>query len=218
MFCMTTVRLDIAHAVSGLAMHMAQPRAGDWKRAMRVVRYLAGTITMGILFPYSATDVSLVCYVDPDWAGDLDTRKSRTGFVVTLVGAPISWYSGLQSIVAVSSTEAEYLALATAGVEVVYLRQLLEFLHHPQEGPSIVREDNTGAINWANDPVNHTRSKHVDIRYHKIRERVEHKVLKLHKIDTANDLSDPFTRALTRDTFQRLIGSLMRSAASFREV
>jgi hypothetical protein len=118
MFCMTTCRPDLAHAGNSLSRRMSAPRVCDLSNARRTLKYLNGTRRLGLLFNYEVTDEhkGLVAYADADWANDRLERRSTSGSVILHNGTPISWYSGLQSVVAMSSCEAEYVALSPTGV------------------------------------------------------------------------------------------------------
>lgn len=111
-------------------------------------------------------------FSDADWAGDKETRRSTTGYLFKLAGGSISWASKLQASVSLSSTEAEYVAAAAATQEAIYLRRLLGGLGFIQEGPTAIMEDNQGCIALSLNPINHQRLKHVDLKFHFVREKV----------------------------------------------
>ena len=136
MFVMTTCRPDLGHAVNARARRMNRPRVCDLRAARHVLRYLQGTRRLGIVFRFkpSAEQRGLVAYSNSDWAQDPEERRSTTGFITFYNGAAISWYCGLQTVVAASSCEAEYTALAECCSEVSYLRTLVYFLHEPALG------------------------------------------------------------------------------------
>jgi hypothetical protein len=125
MFCMTTCRPDIAHPVNTLSRKMSAPRLCDLRTARRVLQCLNGTRRLGLLikFETAAEHAGLLAYVDADWANDRVERQSVYGYVVLYKGAPVSWYSGLQSVVTLSTCEAEYVALTEGCLEVAYLNQ-----------------------------------------------------------------------------------------------
>jgi hypothetical protein len=217
MFAMTTCRPDLAHAVNMLARRMSCPRAHDMKAARRVLRYLNGTRRLGLLFKYK-TDKNekegLLAYADSDWANDSIERRSTSGFVVLLNGTPISWGSGLQSVVALSSCEAEYVALSECCRELAYLRQLMAFLREPLHGPITIFEDNKGAIDLTNNPVHHKRTKHIDVKFHYIRtEQTSGRVI-VSKIHTEDNRADIMTKATTVATFKRHVDALMFCAGA----
>jgi hypothetical protein len=208
-FCMTTVRLDIAYTVGLLAQRMATPRVCDLKAAVRCLAYLSETRSLGILFRYKPTSVGMETYVDADWAGDVEKRRSRSGFVNCYNGTPISWYSGLQHLIALSSTEAEYISASHAGCEVKYLQQLQDFLGQTPQLPTRIWEDNNGTMSWVENHVHHRRSKHIEVKYHHIRSLVESKDVKFEKVDSGENLVDAFTKAVPRATFEKSISALM---------
>lgn len=213
MFCATSCRPDISHAVNMLARRMATPRACDMTAARRVLRYLKGAAHLGLLFK-SATDPvhpHLLAYVDADWASCTEGRRSTSGSIVFYNGSPISWSSGLQSIVALSSTESEYIALSSVCTEISYLRELTNYMHRPPVGPTTIFEDNQGAIHLVENPVHHKRTKHIDVRFHYVREAHERGVVRVSKIHTDLNKADIFTKATTAATFHRHVSAIMFS-------
>ena len=213
MFCATSCRPDISHAVNMLARRMAAPRACDLTAARRVLRYLKGTAHLGLLFK-STTDPDhphLLAYVDADWASCTEGRRSTSGSIVFYNGSPISWSSGLQPIVALSSTESEYIALSSVCTELSYLRELTAFMHRPPGGPTTILEDNQGAIHLVENPVHHKRTKHIDVRYHYIREARQRGLVHVVKIHTDLNKADIFTKATTAATFHRHVNAIMFS-------
>ena len=142
-------------------------------------------------------------YSDADWAGD-ERPKSTSGYVFKLGGATISWSSKKQSVVALSSTEAEYIALCSTAQEVVWLRKLLCSLEFEQNEPTLLFEDNQGAIALCKNPKDHSRMKHVDIKYHFVRETVKNKIISLEHCPSKEMLADIFTKGLARSSFEML--------------
>jgi hypothetical protein len=198
LYLATISRPDIAFAVQNLGRHMQRVGPDHWTAAKRLLRYLSGTRHHGIQFSGNAPEaIKLVGYCDADWAGDLDTRRSTTAHVFLLTGACVSWASRLQPTVALSSAEAEYMALSTGVQEAIHLRSLLRDLGYEQRGPTAIHEDNQACIAMSSNPtVNHKRSKHIDIRYHFTRERVESGDLELRYVPTEHQLADLLTKAL----------------------
>jgi hypothetical protein len=216
MYCATTCRLDLAHAVGMLARRMSAPRVCDTAAVKRVFRYLQGAKNLGILYRF-ATDSEfpgLVAHCDSDWAGDGESRKSTSGFVVKYNGAPVSWSSSLQSVVACSSCEAEYVAASECGREVSYLRELTSFVNNAQPGPTQIFGDNQGALSLIENPAAHKRTKHIEVRYHWIRVAQERGVIKVMKVHTDDNYSDIMTKATGTGTFCRHVGSLMAGPAA----
>ena len=136
-------------------------------------------------------------------AGSLDDRKSTTGFVFDF-GGPISWQSKKQPTVALSSTEAEYMALTQAAKEAIWLQGLLSELGIKETRPTTILEDNQGCIALAKNPTSHARTKHIDIRHHFIRETLENERIKLKYCPTADMVADILTKAIPKDQFEKL--------------
>jgi hypothetical protein len=213
MFASTTCRPDIAHAVGMLARKMSAPRSCDDAAARRVFRYLQGTKGLGILFKF-AVDASfpgLVAYCDSDWAGDTEGRRSTCGFVVLYNGAAVAWSSQLQSVVAMSSCEAEYIAASETAREVSYLRELTQAVKNPQPGPTTIFGDNQGALQLIESPSAHKRTKYIDVKYHYVRVAQERRVIKMEKIHL--NYSDIIRKATGTSTFCRHVSALMTGAA-----
>jgi hypothetical protein len=173
----------------------------------RVLRYLKGTRELGI--KYSAAAMAsggclLVGYSDSDWAGDIDTRRSTTAYVFMIAGGAVSWTSKLQATVALSSTEAEYMSLCAAAQEAIHLRQLLSDLGFEQQEHTVIYDDNQGCVALAHSSRSNKRTKHIDVRYHFVRERVENKELKIEYVPTEHQLADLLTKALEKAKLETL--------------
>ena len=198
MYLATATRPDIAHAVTQLSKHMMSPSHKHMRLAKHVLRYLKGH-AHALTYTKQAT-FELVGYVDADWAGDVVTRKSTTGFVFTLGNSAIMWKCKLQPIVATSTTYAEYIALSTAAQEAVALRRLFTAFNMDLDTPTVLYEDNAGAISISEyQGAQPERSKHIDVRYHYIRELIHTSQVKVMKIDTTHNYADMFTKALSKD-------------------
>ena len=158
-------------------------------------------------------------YSDADWASDIETRKSHSGYVFYLNGGPISWASNKQTTVALSSVESEYIALSSATQELVYLRQLLEDLGYPQSKPTTIFEDNQGTIQLADNHGTHSkRTKHIDIRHHFIRDVMRRGWLLVEYIPTERQLADIFTKALVSSKFRMNSAQLVSSMSSVKNL
>ena len=132
--------------------------------ADHLLRYLRGTYEKGILFSRGFKHANLLWgWVDADWAGDTDTRRSHTGFVLMFNGGPISWKSRRQDSVALSTLEAEYMTASEGGKEVVYIRAILQDFGFTQKGPTNLYEDNLAAVAMSTNPVRSKYSRHIDI-------------------------------------------------------
>ena len=143
-------------------------------------------------------------YSDADWARDIQDRRSTSGNEFLLGGGAITLSSRKQSSVALSTVEAEYMALSVATQEAIWLRHLQEELGVTDTGPTLIFEDNQGAISMTKNPVFHKRTKHVQIRYHFVREAVEQGTITLEYCRTDDMLADSFTKALALDQFEKL--------------
>jgi hypothetical protein len=156
---------------------------------------------------YTGAYIQLCGFVDFDMAGDIDSRKSTTGYVFTLGGAAISWVSRLQKIIALSTTEAEYGAAIEACKEMTWLRSLLNELEHKQVDCRL-QSDSQSAIHLANNSAFHSRTKHIDIRYHFIRTMLEEGSFKLEKIHTNKNPADMLTKSLPKEKLEFCSASL----------
>ena len=209
MYLMTSTRPDISFAVGKLSRYLNSHGPDHHAAAQQVLRYLHGTPNVGLTFRKSADSPSLLCYSDSDWASDVETRRSTTGYIFILAGAPISWCSKLQPTVALSSTEAEYMALSATTQEAISIRNLCSDLNIISPGPITIFGDNQGSIAMAKNPVNHKASKHISIRHHFVRERVDSKEVQLQYTPTASMLADFLTKALAKVSFLRIRDSAM---------
>uniref|UniRef100_A0A2N9ER08 Integrase catalytic domain-containing protein n=1 Tax=Fagus sylvatica TaxID=28930 RepID=A0A2N9ER08_FAGSY len=204
MYAMVCTRLDLAHAVSTVSRYMANPGREHWNAVKWIFRYLKGTAEHGILFSRQPGTNSVVGYVDADYAGEVDDRRSTTGYVFTLSGGPICWKSTLQSIVAMSTTEAEYMAVAEAAKEALWLKGLVKELGLNQGGVQM-HCDSQSAIYLAKNQVYHARTKHIDVRFHKIRELIVTGDIVLEKVHTSENAADMLTKPVTTAKFKHCL-------------
>ena len=170
---MMATRPDLSWSVSKLSQYLGKPTEAHWIAVERVFRYIYSTITHGLSFR-KTDDLKLVKYSDSDWGSSID-RRSTTGYCFMLIvqGGAISWKTRRQPTVALSSTEAEYMALSAATQEALYLKKLVsEFDQNLSEHCITIHEDNQGSIALVDNPVHHNITKHIDIRYHFVREQV----------------------------------------------
>ncbi|XP_067034756.1 uncharacterized protein [Acropora muricata] len=167
-------RPDITFAVSNVARYSSNPTKEHWLALKRILRYLKGTVNYGILFSCNV-ESECVGFSDADWAGDVNDRKSTSGYLFQLCGGAISWRSKKQPCVALSTAEAKYMALSSAVQEALWLKHLLVDLKVVTLTPMRVYEDNQAAINMTKNPSYHGRAKHVDIKYHFVRDQVNKK-------------------------------------------
>ena len=196
-------RPDLSSAVGVLSQFMNKPGLQHVKGVKRVLRYIKGTLNYGIRFDKSSdADFKLYSFSDADWAGDVNTRKSTSGYVCRIGGATISWKSKRQSIVALSSTEAEYVALCSATQEIVWLRRLLAAMGLEQKEATKLHEDNQGSISLSKNPKSHSRTKHIDIKFHYVREAVEKKEVNIIYCATEKMTADIMTKPLPKVKFE----------------
>ncbi|KAJ9552385.1 hypothetical protein OSB04_016430 [Centaurea solstitialis] len=188
-------RPDIAYSVNVLSQFVADPRQNHLDALTRILRYLKATPGQGIILPRTGGTI-LSAYSDSDWLGCPLTRRSRTGYLLLLGGAPISWKTKKQSVVSRSSAEAEYRATATTVSEVIWMRWLLKELDVEQREPTTLFCDNQAARHIANNPVFHERTKHVEMDCYFVRERVESKEIQPMHVDTKLQLADLLTKGL----------------------
>lgn len=194
MYLAVATRPDIAHAVSALSQFNSSFGQTHWTAAKHVLRYLKGTMNLGLTYRLSKSQ--LEGFVDADWASCLADRKSYMGYVFTLNGGAISWNSCKQRTVALSSTEVEYMGLSEITKEAIYLRGFL--LELGFRGPETVNisNDNMGALKLSENPVYHARSKHIDGRHHFVRDSLKSGLMKLNYLPTEVMVADVLTRGL----------------------
>ncbi|KAH9707327.1 Integrase catalytic domain-containing protein [Citrus sinensis] len=198
MFAMICTRPDIAQAVGAVSRYMANPGGEHWIAVKRILRYIRGTSDVALC--YGGSEFTVRGYVDSDFAGDFDKRKSTTSYVFTLAGAAVSWVSKLQTVVALSTTEAEYMAATQACKEAIWIQKLLEELKHGQEKISVFC-DSQSALHIARNPAFHSRTKHIGVQYHFVREVVEDGSVDLQKIHTKENLANVLTKPINTDKF-----------------
>ncbi|XP_044717342.1 reverse transcriptase (RNA-dependent DNA polymerase) domain-containing protein [Hirsutella rhossiliensis] len=206
MYAMLGTRSDICFSVGACCRHLANPTSQHQTAVKRIMRYLKGTIDYVLVLEGPLQPIQ--GYTDADFAADLHTRRSTSGFFYSLGSAAISWTSKRQPCVTLSSTEAEYVALTQSAQEAIWLRSLMKDLSHPQAVPTAIHEDNKGAIDLANNPQHHSRTKHISLKWHFIREKVAEGTVSLIKIEGTKQPADGLTKALPRDAFLRFRDSL----------
>ena len=206
MYAMTGTRPDLAFAVATLAKYSTAPSAAHMATCKKVMRYLRGTSSYGIMY---GNRTSCIGYTDSDYAGDKNNRHSTSGYVFTLCGGAMSWKSRQQTSVALSTTEAEYVAATEACKELIWLNRLFKdlsvstLLGDSESMPPILYIDNEAALSLARNPTHHSRTKHIDVRYHFIRTEVAAGTINLQSIGTKDNTADICTKALPKPTFEQ---------------
>ncbi|KAI3816802.1 hypothetical protein L1987_16507 [Smallanthus sonchifolius] len=193
---LTLTRPDISFAVGIMSRFMQNPKKPHLIAVRRILKYVKATVNFGLRFKRE-TNPKLVGYCDSDYAGDLDTRRSTTGYVFMFGSGAISWCSKRQPTVSLSTTESEYRAAAMAAQECTWLVQLLEELHQKVTYQVKLMCDNVSAIKLAKNPVFHARTKHIEVHYHFIREKVLKGEIEMVQVGTKEQVADLFTNGLS---------------------
>lgn len=203
LFLSTRTRPDLATAVSMLGKYQSDPAPQHWKAMKNVIRYLISTMDWGIQLPSTAGGPTLTAWSDADWARDCEKRRSRTGYLLCIGGGPVVWASRLQSCTAQSTSEAEFNALSACVRDVCWVREVLSDMGSPQIGPTVIYQDNLGAISWTTDVQGLRRVKHVGIKYHYVRGEVESNNVRVEYCESEKNKADSMTKALIGSTFKR---------------
>ncbi|CAJ2661706.1 unnamed protein product [Trifolium pratense] len=198
----TLTRPDIAYSVNKVCQFMAHPLESHWKAVKRILRYLKGTLNHGLLLQpsLSSPPFSLRAYSDADWATDQDDRRSTSGSCIYFGSNLISWASKKQQLVARSSTEAEYRSMANTTAELLWIQSILQELQVSYHTPTLLC-DNLSAVSLAHNPVLHSRTKHIELDIHFVRERVLSKQLNVLHVPAADQLADPLTKPLSPSNY-----------------
>jgi hypothetical protein len=209
MYAMLGSRPDIAFSVTALSQHSTTPSDDHWDALMRVFRYLHKTKDAQLVFRGSSKhSPCLFGYSDADWAGDINDRRSVGAYVFVLADGAISWSAQKQKVIAQSSTEAEYIAGASATNEAIWLRRLLSEIGYTQSGPTCLLIDNQSAISLAKNAVNHSRTKHIDVKYHHMCFSYESGDILPEYIPTGDEVADALTKPLASPQHHRLVSEM----------
>jgi len=203
LYLSTKTRPDIAYCVSNVAKFSSLPTVEHWTAVKRILRYLKGTENLGIAYRRNNFE-SCSGYADADWAGDRTDRRSTSGYCFKLNGGLISWRSNKQTCVALSTAEAEYVALAAAAQEAAWLRTLFTGLKFCNGDAIVINEDNQAAIYLSKDSRNHPKTKHISIKYHFVRDMIEREEISVKYCPTTGMLADIFTKTMPAAKFVKL--------------
>lgn len=202
MYIMLGSRPDLCYTIGYLSRFQDLPSQEHWVNLKRVLRYLQSTKHLKLMYSRNESDVPVIGYVDSDWGSDAIDRKSVTGWIFKVFGATVSWCSRKQKTIALSSTEAEYIAACDAAVEAIWLKGLLNDLQI-NVGVVKINEDNQGCIAMSKNCEN-KRVKHIDIKYHFLREKIGDGSIMLEYIETENQLADICTiKSLPKPEFEK---------------
>lgn len=194
---LTITRPDLAYATNLLCQKLQHPTIADFHKLKRVLRYVKGTAHLGI-FLHSNSSTALYGYSDADWAGCADTRRSTTGFCTYLGSNLLSWSAKKQPTVSHSSTEAEYRALASTTADLTWISFVLRDIGISLISPTLLFCDNKSAISLTANPILHARTKHIEVDFHFVREKVSSGSINVRYIPTHLQLADIFTKSLSR--------------------
>ena len=214
---LTHTRPDLMFSVGFLSRFMEHPTSEHMLALKRVLRYIKGTLDYGLVYKRGQVAAQLIGYTDSDYAGDIEDRKSTMGHVFFYNSMAISWTSQKQKIVALSTCEAEYIAITAAACQGIWLSRFITELKGEKVKLVTLKVDNKSAIDLSRNPVYHSRSKHIDTRYHFIRSCVEEKLVKLEHVKTEEQLADGFTKALGRLKFVEMRVKLGLGCAGGKE-
>lgn len=203
-------RPDITYAVNRRSSFMSNPTDVHWKAAQRVLIYARDTSSLSITL--GGHDLTLSGHSDSDWAEQREDRRSTTGFLFCLGSSPVSWKSRRQPTIALSSTEAEYMALTDASREAIWWQSVLkELISLDSTTPTVIHYDNKGAGELALNPCHHSRSKHIDVKHHYIRGCISMSTISLFQVPTLSMLADILTKPLKRVKHQDNVKKLLQS-------
>ena len=208
-YAMTCSRPDLAYIVTKLSQSLANPSQGDWITVKHVLRYIKGSYDKKLTYTKSQHGLKIVGFSDSDWASSVD-RRSTTGYYFSLTehGPPISWKSKKQHTIALSSCEAEYMALTAATQEAIFLKMLSKDFGLVTKEPIRINGDNQGSLLLAKNPVINERSKHIDIKHHFIREKYDDGTIDLTYVPTNDNIADLMTKPMSKGKLNYFNSSL----------
>jgi len=205
MYDMVRTVPNLACAVSVVRKFISNPGRQHWDAVNWIFKYLRGTIDYGIMFSKQQGNPSVVGYIDAYYTGDLDDMRSTTSYEFTLVGEPICWEYKVQSLIALSTTESEYMVVVMAAKEALWLTGLVKRLGIQQGGVLQLHYDSQSVIYLVKNQMYHANSKHIDVRFHRIRELVSSSELLLEKVHTSENAADMLTKLVTTNKFKNCL-------------
>lgn len=204
---LTHTRPDLSYSVQFLSQFMTAPTHVHWDAVLHTLGYVKHTLNQGLFFNNNPT-FELTAYCDSDWVACPNTRRSVSGYFISLGGCPISWKSKKQHTVSLSSAEAEYRSLRRLTAELARLTRLFDEFNVPNMQPISVKCDSQAAIYIAKNPVFHERTKHIEIDCHFVREKLQEGLINLQHTRTKDQLADVFTKSLQSPVHQNLVFKL----------
>ena len=215
LYASNTTRVDIAHAVGVMSRYVDAPQQHHLRAARQCLRYLRGTTNLGMVFGNNSrppNNHTIVAFTDASWGNDLGDRKSTTGTVIKYNGNVISWVSKKQATVATSTTEAEYVALGTAAKEVLWYRMWIQEVFGIETTPLILG-DNKSSLQLVKNDCHHSRTKHIDIAHHFVRDHYYNKHISLEYVRTEENEADILTKMIATNQFVKLCNKLLTNAS-----
>jgi hypothetical protein len=200
-------RPDLAHALSVISQYMHNPGEQHMSAVMRILSYLKGSPGKGVLFRKNG-HFKIECYTDADWAGSTDDRRSTSGYFTFVGGNLVTWRSKKQNVVSRSSAEAEFRGMALGICEILWLKFLLQDVGVNHSQPMKLFCDNKAARDIAHNPVQHDRTKHVEVDRFFIKEKLDNKVIEVPPIGTDDQVADILTKAVSSNKFSRFLDKL----------
>ena len=200
---LTATRPDMMFVTCLISRYMAKPTELHLQIAKRALRYLRGTVNFGIQYKKGGSN-ELLAFTDSDYAGDMEDRKSTSGYVFVLSSGAVSWSSKKQPIVTLSTTEAEFVAAAMCVCQALWIKRILKELGYSNEDCIQVKCDNNSTIKLSKNPVMHGRSKHIDVRYHFLRNLTKEGTIALVHCGSQDQVADLMTKPLKLDAFLKL--------------
>jgi hypothetical protein len=200
-------RPDLSFSVSLLARFQSKPGLDHWSALLHVVGYIKNTLDYGLSYSRDY-DLSPHAFVDADYGGCRDTRRSTSGYVFTMCGGPVAWSSKRQATVALSTVEAEYVAMSRCAQQMIWMHSWLREVEIKYSLPGVIKGDNRGAIALSKNTKDHGKVKHIDIRHHYLRELIQSGNISFEQVPSADNLADVFTKPLSRDLHHRILIAL----------
>ena len=197
-------RPDLSFSVSLLARFQANPGIEHWNALMHVIGYIRNTLDYGLTYSRDS-DLSPHAFVDSDYGGCRDTRRSTSGYIFIMAGGPVTWSSKRQATVALSTVEVEYVAMSRCAQQMIWMHSWLDEVEVEYTVPGLIKGDNKGAIALTKNTKDHGKVKHIDIRHHYIRELLQSSAIAVEQVSSSDNLADLFTKPLARDHHHNLL-------------